>query len=555
MIREISVKNLALIEDIRISFDQGFSVFTGETGAGKSILIGAIGLLLGDRAFSEMVRSGAQEAHVTGIFDINDPSPAFLDFLQEHDLSLDEDQLIVRRVISLTGRNRVHLNQTPVPLALLKEIGDRLVDFHSQFEHQSLLRPETAFDIVNGLPGVLNPFTDYAKAFERYEHARTQLASHDQTAQELRQRRDFLEFQFKEISTLELKLEEEELLEEELKLLSSAAQRTESAAAIVSILSEGQDSVNRGISQIKKRLESLAKYDPSANAWLNDIDTAARTLSELETFCGSYVGQLELSDAPARIEAINDRLAAIQKLKKKYKCSVEDLLKMQEDLGSKLASVENLESDRSELEKHLTLSQQAVQSTGTALRKARQNACKQFDREVGTQMEKLGFQGGSWKTAMTPHDQPTAQGLEQIEFLVRTNPGEPFLPLAKSASGGEISRLMLAIKTVVSDHDQIPILVFDEIDTGIGGVLAREVAKALAGLSGTHQVLCISHLHQIASRADHHYSVFKFTKDKRTVTEVKKLNKEEKVAEIARMLGGDSEITRKHARQLLAEQD
>ncbi len=553
MIRELSVKNLALIEDLRVTFRDGFTVFTGETGAGKSILIGAIGLLLGDRASSEMVRSGSEEAEVTGIFELSWVSERLSDLLDRADIALEDDQLIVRRVISLTGRNRVQLNSTPVPLSLLKEIGDRLVDFHSQHEHQSLLRPEAAYDIVNGLPGVTGTLAEYRSAFGKLEEKQAELNRHIKQAEELRQRRDFLEFQHHEISSLNLKAGEEETLEKELKLLSSSAERAECAAGIVGILSEGPQAVNRSISQIRKKLETLARYDASAQAWMNDIENASQTFSELETFCGSYAGALEQSDAPVRIEKINSRLAAIQKTKRKYNASVEDLLQKQKDLENALSSIENATADRNLLEKETASARTKTEEKGLLLRKARETACKSFDSAISKQMAKLGFQGGSWKTALRPLESPTAQGLEELEFLVRTNPGEPFLPLAKTASGGEISRLMLAIKTVVSGHDRVPVLIFDEVDTGIGGVLAREVANALVALSQKHQVISISHLHQIASQANHHYSVYKHAKHNRTVTEIKRLSHEEKIQEIARMLGGDSEITRKHAEQLLQQ--
>lgn len=553
MIRELSVKNLALIEDLTVEFDRGFSIFTGETGAGKSILIGAIGLLLGDRASSEMVRSGAEEAEVTGVFELDTIPTAVRALAEQSGVRIEENALVVRRRIAVSGKNRVHLNDQPVQLSLLKEIGDHLVDFHSQHEHQSLLKPETAYAIVDGLPRVAPACAAYREAFVAFTHARERLDEHMRTAAELAQKRDFLEFQHKELSSMNLREGEEDELESQLRLLSTVADRTRCITEIQGLLTDGDNALSATVGRIAKRLEVLSKHDPSVADWLPDVQSAATTFSELETFCGSY-GEKILGDAdPARIEEINARLARIQRMRKKYGMDVAALIRKQAEVAADLLSFENVGADEQLLRREHAAAEAACRAKGELLAQARMKACEDFDRRVGRQMISLGFTGGKWKTSFSPVPEPRETSLEEIEFTVQTNPGEPFLSLIKTASGGEISRLMLAIKSVVAEHDRIPVLIFDEIDTGIGGVLANEVGKAMQSLAQSHQVICITHLHQIASLARHHYRVYKEVSAKRTVTRVARLSHADKVIEIARMLGGESEITLQHARQLLGE--
>jgi DNA repair protein RecN (Recombination protein N) len=551
MIRELHIRNLALIDDITVEFDKGFSVFTGETGAGKSILIGAIGLLLGERASTEMVRSGADEAEVNGVFELGAPHKAFADLLEELTITPDNGTLIIRRKIAKNDRNRILVNQVPLPLSSLKRLGDLLIDFHGQHEHQSLLNEETHRDIIDELPGVKDSRNSYTAAYEAYAAAKNALDEYEIRAKNLTERRDILEFQFNELKALALNSGEEEDLEKEFALLSSSAQRAECVSTIIGLIGNSTDSLEHRIVNVKKKLETLSKYDPSVSQWIADVGNTLSVFTELETFCGSYLEKTGNNADPDRIEFINSRLAKIQRLKKKYACSHEQLIERQKELENSLMSIENIDADRALLEKKTASSLQKCVIAGKALTAARKKASQDFDSRVTAQMAKLGFVDGEWNTVFESLQAPTSHGFEEVRFLVRTNPGEPFLSLAKTASGGEISRLMLAIKKVMAEHDVVPVLIFDEIDSGIGGLLAGEIGKSLYALSRSHQVLCISHLHQIASMADNHYHVYKETSNDRTVTRVKVLDEKEKVNELARMLGGDSEITRKHAKELL----
>jgi len=553
MIRDVSIKNYALINELTIAFNHGFSVFTGETGAGKSILIGAIGLLLGERASSEHIRSGAEEAEINGIFELDTISHALSNELAQADITLDNKTLIIRRIISKTGRNRIHINQIPVPLATLKAVGNYLIDFHGQHEHQSLLRQETANILINNLAEIKSIWETYSYAYHEYAAIKTELDNFDRNAAGLAQKRDFIEFQYNELTNLQLKPDEEHTLEEEYSLLSSATERCECISNIIALIegNEGIDALERTIMHIRKNLDTLQKFDSSVAPWKEDLENSITFFSELNIFCTTYLGKSDAAGNPAWLEHINSRLAKIQRLKKKYNCNGNELITKQCHLKEQLDAIENTSADRSFLEKRVTQAGKDCRTCARKLSSSRKTAAQHFDQKISQHMERLGFPGGEWKTVFSPESDLTVNGLEQSMFEVRTNKGEPFLPLIKTASGGEISRLMLAIKTVLAAQDNIPILIFDEIDAGIGGHLAKEVARSMYALSHSHQVICISHLHQIASITDHHYRVFKEAERDRTVTKVQLLTKKEKIEEISRMLGSDSSITKKHAEELL----
>lgn len=555
MIRELHIKNLALIEELSLEFEKGFSVFTGETGAGKSILVGAIGLLLGERASAEMIRSGFPEAEVSGIFELNEISRPLSMLLEELTIEPEENQLVVRRKISRNGPNRIFVNQTPLPLSSLKKLGELVIDFHGQHEHQSLLNESNHLFIVDNLPGVPGILSKYTELYRTYSEALSALQEHSLKAETLAEKKEMLEFQNNELKKLDLRSGEENELEDELSLLSSSTQRSSCASDILALLDSSGESIQKKVLNVKKKLETLSKYDQSIAQWISDIENTLTTFTELETFCSSYLQQTEGAADPARIDQINSRLAKIQRLKKKYSCSLDDLIKRQKSIEQDLLSLENIDSDRIELEKKVSETLRKCTLSAEKLSSSRKIAAAEFDKKITSLMEKLGFKGGLWKTSFERLGTPSLQGLDSVRFLVRTNPGETMLPLSQTASGGEISRLMLAIKTVLAEQDHIPVLIFDEIDTGIGGVLAGEVGSTLYSLSKSHQVLCISHLHQIASLADFHFRVHKEAAGERTVTRVTKLDQSEKVKEIARMLGSSTGISLRHAAELLERKD
>ncbi|MDR3011908.1 MAG: DNA repair protein RecN [Chitinispirillales bacterium] len=555
MIRELRIKNLALIENLTLEFNDGFTVFTGETGAGKSILIGAIGLLLGERASSEMIRSRCGEAEVSGCFEIEKIRGKLRGALNETGIDADDGSLIIRRIISKTGKNRIHVNQVPLPLSSLKSLGELLIDLHGQHEHQSLLNEDTHVEIVDAMPETMSARERYTLSYNTYVSLRQQLHDAQKAARELADKKEVLEFQHKELSALNPQKDEETTLEQELAHLSSSAQRVECAKDILALMdsADAGESLQKKLTQIKRKLETLSKYDPSVAIYMDDMENVISACSELDLFCSEYLEKNDGDNCQNRIETINSRLAKIQRLKKKYACGLDELIDKKQQLAKNLSLLENSDSDILQLQNFFEKARQICIDSASALTESRKSALAKFDSEVTRRMKQLGFTGGEWRTELRPLNEPGTHGMEDIRFLVKTNQGEPFLALAKTASGGEISRLMLAIKSILAEQDEIPVLIFDEIDTGIGGVLAGEVSKALYSLSSTHQVLCISHLHQIASTANHHYLVAKRTVGDRTITEVHQLDDKQRTAEIARMLGGETQISMQHAEQLLRE--
>ncbi len=551
MLRELRVSNLALIHGIELELENGLSVLTGETGAGKSILMDAIGLLLGERAHSEQVRAGEEEAEVCGVFELGTPRPHLATLLDENRIALEDGVLIVRRLIQRNGRNRVFVNQVPVPLALLRQIGDHLVDLHGQHEHQSLLHPDAGRQLIDTMPSVAPHVARFAESHETHTDALRALKDHDTAAARLAERRDVIEYQFRELDTLDPKPGEESSLEGQLQLLSSVTDRAAYASEIVELLDSMDGGIEHSLNTVRRRLQALAKLDTSVETWLTELEGVQGVLGELSRFAASYAERTQGQADPKEVESINERLARIQRLKKKYGCDADGLIDKREQLRTDLTSIENGTADRTLLERRLARVRDERLKAAADLGMARTDAAKQFDARISAQMEHLGFAGGAWRTELAHLDEPGPHGMEEIRLTVRTNPGEPFLLLSRTASGGEISRLMLAIKTVLAERDNIPVLIFDEIDTGIGGTLAHEVAQRLRELSRNHQVLCISHLHQIASVAEHHYRVSKKTVKGRAETLVKRLDGEEKIAEVARMLGGETHIARQHARDLL----
>jgi DNA repair protein RecN (Recombination protein N) len=551
MIQELRIKNLALIDELSLELEAGLNVFTGETGAGKSILLGAIGLLLGERASADMIRNGFDEAEVSATFFIKNISPVIAEELRELSIEPEENQLIIRRKISRSDRNKIHINQIAVPLSTLKKLGDHLIDLHGQHEHQSLLNEETHASVIDALPGVANIRTIYNNAFQDLQKAKLELESHRKKTEKLLERKDFLEFQLKEIRSIDPRPGEEEELENELSLLSSGIERSTCTSEIVALLSGNDISILKLTAQLRKKIDTLSKYDATVETWCEEIDNANAVFRELDSFCGSYLTSIEETSDPSRIEFINSRLSKIQRLKKKYSATLEQLVQLKSTFEKDLELVSNSQSDASEMQQIVDSCYSRCLEQGKALSVARRDAADTFDQKISAMMSLLGFNGGKLTTMFTPLSEPSSEGLENIRFFSQTNPGEPLLPLSKSASGGEISRIMLAIKTVLAENDNIPVLIFDEIDTGIGGLIASEVGSALLNLSKSHQVLCISHLHQVASMGHHHFKVYKTTHIDRTVTQVEKLNRNGRVAELARMLGGVSDISIKHAESLL----
>ncbi|MGM0443150.1 MAG: DNA repair protein RecN [Fibrobacterota bacterium] len=553
MLVSLSVKNLALIQNITIDLRGGFSVFTGETGAGKSILMGAIDLLLGGRASTSAVRSGEKEASVVGVFHISD-NPAVKAIFRTAGIP-DQDEFTVTRIIRRSGRNRVVINKKEISLQVLRNLGRHLFDLHGQHDHQALLSDEAARHILDQFRQVRPPLSKYRHAWQAYSAARRALSEHARRIQLLREKRDYLEFQFSEIDDLELKEQELDSLQDEYRLVSSSTERSEAAGAIARIISGDSTagSLQEGIGTLQKLLGELIKYDSSFREWAASVSEASAVFNDLEATINAYVDDTAEEYSPARMDELNSRISRIQRLMKKYDCTFEGLLQKRDELRRDLDNIDSADYDGSRLEKDLQEARSILDEAGAHLDAVRREAAEFLDRQITGKMAFLGFRGGAFLTDFIARDEPGEWGLSDPVFMVRTNRGEPFMRLSETASGGEISRIMLAIKVILAENDPVPILVFDEIDTGVGGTLAAAIAEEIVSLSQHHQLFVISHLQQIASRADNHYAVYKTEKEGRVITQIRELSSAERVDEIARMLGDESDLSREHARKILEE--
>jgi len=550
MLCELRIKNIALIENLELVFNSGLTVFTGETGAGKSILVGAIGLLLGERADKDIIRSGSEDASVHGIFSLSDDHSGLTAYLESNDIPLEDGSIIISRHLSKGGRNRIYINRVPVTLSVLKEVGNHLIDLHGQHDHQSLLNPGTAGLLINNLPEVKPAYTGYSTTYQSYCNSLNELDVLTARLAALEEKRDLLTYQINEISSSNLQSDEEVSCETEIKSISSSAERGKHASAISSLISD-ESGITSLLASLKNSIQSLSKIDPSFSEWNEEVGSVQSITGELERAISGYIDTIDENIDPRQLDNLNSRLSLIQKLKKKYRCDFQGLFDLQSSLEADLASLESSGQEKERLTAEAVKLLSQTLKKGKALSASRKKALKVFDSEVTALLNKLGFTGAVWSTKLDPLQDPGSSGLETIEFMVSTNPGEPSLPLRKCASGGEISRLMLAIKAIAADRDMVPVLIFDEIDAGIGGITATEVAKTLSTLSSSHQVVCISHLHQIASAADNHFQVLKTTDGSRTLTPAKEVTGEDKAGEISRMLGSDSDAATRHARELI----
>ncbi|MGM0462625.1 MAG: DNA repair protein RecN [Fibrobacterota bacterium] len=557
MLTSLQVKNLALIENISIELFGGFSVFTGETGAGKSILMGAIDLLLGGRASASSVRSGEEKAEVSGVFVFSSLSPGLKEFLAENDIECADEELIIRRIIRKNGRNRVLLNAVEVPLSVLRGLGRLLFDLHGQHDHQALLSESAAGEIIDSFSEVAPAKKEYQKCWHEYRRAEDALKEHQRRIETLRERGDFVQFQYNEIDELSLKEGELEELGQEYRRISSVNERSQAAAQIDSALSdEGEcPGIATLATTLSRGLATLAEFDPAFTAWVTSVGETQAVFNDLQNTISSYVHDIQEEYDPHRMDEINSRISRIQRLMKKHACDYAGLLEKHRVLQEELSDIENSRSDATQLKKQMDAAYEKLMVHGEKLHGVRQKISRIFDKKITEKMDSLGFTGGGFYTEFTTCDTPREEGISVPRFMVRTNRGEPFMPLASTASGGEISRIMLAVKCILAENDPVPVLVFDEIDTGVGGVLAASIAREMRSLARFHQLFVITHLQQIAARADTQYSVYKAEKDGRIITKIERLSGDKRVDEIARMLGDDSsQHSREMARKLLNDQ-
>jgi len=551
MLSTLRIRNLALVADLTLEFEAGLNVLTGETGAGKSVILGALNLVLGQRADRTLLRSGADACTVEAVFEVPGLHGTLEGFLSENGLEPGESgQLLLKRTFTAAGANRQFVNGSPTTLDRLAALGDWLVDLHGPHEHQSLLRPARQLAILDAFGGLTErvvAFGDVVRRRAAIEAERQALVVDERTfAQQL----DLLRFQVQEIESARLGAADESELEAEHRRAGNAARLRELTDRAVEILGEGDESALVALGALGRTLQDLGRLDPEASALADLHAQALETLRELQGSLSRYADRIELD--PGRLQQLEERLNLVQTLRRKYGATVAAVQAFGEDARRRLAALEGRDGEVARLDGEAARLDAELSATGGALTAARRKVIPRLAQAVRRELSDLGFARSHFDVALHPLDAPAAAGADTCEFLFAPNPGEPAHPLRAIASSGELARVMLALKTVLADEDAVPVLVFDEVDANVGGETARAVGDKMRRIAGRHQVLCITHLAPVAAAGGVHFVVSKEVRDGRTESRVTRLDGDARVEELARMLGGVSAAARRHAEELLA---
>jgi DNA repair protein RecN (Recombination protein N) len=551
MLSSLTIKDFALIETIEVEFKKGLNIITGETGAGKSILLGALGLILGERASNEAVRAGAKKSIVEGIFNVTG-NKHIEKILIENEIELD-NELIVRREVSLKGNNRCFINDTPVSLSLIKEVGNLLVDLHGQHEHQSLLRPSTHINFLDECGEYQNLLNDFSKIIKELDVKISELKEITGKQQSIKEKVDFYKFQLKEINEVNPQEDEFEQIENELQIKENSEKLLDLTTKIYSELYEDEDALYDKLTYIEHDLKTLCEIDNNFTEKNKEFNDALAILNDVAEFIRSYKDNIEID--PEALEEMRSRLSSLNLLRKKYGGRIQNVLEYRNKISAEIDLAENFNERIDEYSKVIN---QIRENAGAAAKKistARSKLSKQIEKDVEKTLSYLGINEGEFKVNITQNKSQDEKlkfitfegkrltynkfGFDEVEFFISTNSGQQPKPLSKVASGGEISRIMLALKTVLAQKDKLPLLIFDEIDTGVSGRIAQKVGQAIKSLSSHHQIIAITHLPQIAGLAEHHYSVDKNQINGKTISSIRKLNHEERITEVAKLLSGD----------------
>lgn len=551
MLIELRILNFAVIESLSLRLEAGLNALTGETGAGKSIIVGALSLLLGERASADVVRTGAERASVEGVFDVS-AHPAIVSALAEQGIETEEGLLILRREVAAEGRNRAWINGAASTAALVGEIGRQLVDLHGQHEYQTLLRRSEQRRILDAYADALPLAAEVERAHAHWRASLRELDALDERRREAEQRKDFLRFQAEEIESAELREGEEEELEAEASRLDHAEELARLSNSLHLDLYAADESLSSRLGEMRRTLDHLVRIDPSQQDAHEMLAAALYSLEELGRRMGEYATAIE--GDPARLDFIRRRLDRIHRLKLKYGASVGEVIEVGARARAELDTLDRAEFERRQLDQAAEQARTAFVQAAARLSAARARAARRLSKAVGTILPQLGMDGGSMDVVLEHVDEPAPHGAEDVEFRIALNKGFEPRALARIASGGELSRVMLGLKTILAGLDDVPTLVFDEVDAGIGGKVAHAVGDKLRDVARDRQVFVITHLPQIASRAQHHLLVRKEERGARTTTTVDELAGEARIAELARLLGGDpeSETSLAHAKELLA---
>jgi DNA repair protein RecN (Recombination protein N) len=544
----LRIKNLALVEELEWQLGPGFIAVTGETGAGKSIIIGALQLLLGERADKSLIRTGADGCSVEAVFaggDLKKLNPQ----LVEAGVEPCENDLIIKRSFSASGGTRQFINGSPTTLSVLKNLGDDLVDLHGPHDHQSLLSPETQLALLDSFSRAEEQLDEYRK---HYRQLQTLFAEHAalETAETAREQElDLLRHQTNEIRSANLVVGEEEEIDKRYKLASNSKRLIELANAVANKLSETDDSVLSQLAETQRLLRELEKIDSSIAQFSSAHAASVVELSEIARSLSVYAEKLDLD--PEQLAALEQRVSLFETLKRKYGGSIADVIAFGERAAERMQKIEGRDAELERLAKEIEKVRTEMNRAGEALRKLRLKAAPKLSETIRRDLRDLGFRQSEFEAKLDALDEPHPSGFDAVELLFSPNPGEPLKPLRAIASSGEISRLMLAIKSALAAHDAIPLLVFDEIDTNVGGEIAHAVGAKMQTLGHDHQVICITHLPQVAATASSQFVVTKEVVRGRTYSRLREVTGKGRQEEIARMLGGKSESALKLATTLL----
>jgi DNA repair protein RecN (Recombination protein N) len=544
----LRIKNLALVEELEWQLAPGFVAITGETGAGKSIIIGALQLLLGDRADKSLIRTAADLCTVEAIFSGEDLQKLNLQ-LVEAGVEPCENDLIIKRSFSASASTRQFINGSPTTLSVLKNLGDDLVDLHGPHDHQSLLSPETQLALLDSFARAEEQLDEYRK---HYRQLQTLLAEHAalDTAETAREQElDLLRHQISEISAANLVVGEEEEIEKRYKLASNSKRLIELANAVANKLSEADDSILSQLAETQRLLRELEKIDTSISELSSAHSASVVELSEIARSLSVCAEKLDLD--PEHLAALEQRVSLVETLKRKYGGSIADVIAFGDRAAERMRKIEGRDAELERLAKEIEKVRAQMNRAGEALRKLRVKAAPKLSETIRRNLRDLGFRQSEFEAKLDALDEPRPNGFDAVELLFSPNPGEPLKPLRAIASSGEISRLMLAIKSALAAHDAIPLLVFDEIDTNVGGEIAHAVGAKMQTLGRDHQVICITHLPQVAATASSHFVVTKEVVGGRTYSQLREVTGKGRQEEIARMLGGKSESALELAATLL----
>ena len=551
MLTSLEIKDYALIEKIHVKFNSGLNIITGETGAGKSILIGALGLLLGERASTETVRKGADKSVIEGIFEIGN-NKKVSQLLKENELEVNPE-LILRREISIKGTNRCFVNDTPVQLTLVKQIGNLLIDLHGQHDHQSLLRNETHIEFLDEFCDLENDLAKYTELKKQLNEILSQISLLKANEKSLKEKSELYQFQLKEINAVSPVENEDVNIEKELLILENSEKLFEISSQIYSTLYDDENSVFETLTQIQNNIAELKRIDECFNQKFDDANSALEILKDIAYFTRDYKDKIDID--PDKIEELRNRAGAIHLLKKKYGGTLENVLKHKAKIEDELNIAENFSERLEGLLSESNKVREKIKEIAVILSDKRKKESAKVEKEIIKMLSFLGINDSKFKINFSFEQSVNTEnyiiidsknislhnnGIDVVEFYISTNLGEDLKPLSKIASGGEISRVMLAIKSVLAKTEKLPLLIFDEIDTGVSGRIAQKVGKVLSDLSKSHQIISITHLAQIAAYANHHFSISKELKGERVISKIIKLDEETKIKEVAKLLSGEN---------------